>query len=221
MAEGRGVTADGSPVEVYLRLPTGEEPVLIHDAIPAGAGILELGCGTGRITHRLLELGHPVTAVDQSADMLAHVRNATTVLADIEELDLGRSFDAVVLASHLINVPDQSQRRAFLKTCRKHVTRDGLVLIERYAPDFDWQAKENVSSELGSVVCTLRDVTQQEHLVRAVMEYRVESRVWSQAFTAELLNDEDIQGELSNCALNFERWLDTRRSWLLATAIAD
>ena len=38
-----------------------------------------------------------MTAVDNSAEMLAHVRGAETVLADIEELDLGRGFDAATL----------------------------------------------------------------------------------------------------------------------------
>lgn len=86
------VAADGSPVELYARMPTFGEPELIHAAIPAGAEILELGSGAGRMTHRLLELGHPVTAVDSSAEMLAHVRGAQTVRSQIEGLDLGRRF---------------------------------------------------------------------------------------------------------------------------------
>lgn len=48
-------------------------------------------------------LGHPVTAVDQSAAMLAQVQGAETMLADIGTLDLGRTFPAVLLASQLIN----------------------------------------------------------------------------------------------------------------------
>src|SRR5919198_5137029 len=51
------VAPDGSPVEIYRRLPATGEPELIHGAIPAGASILELGCGAGRITHELIRLG--------------------------------------------------------------------------------------------------------------------------------------------------------------------
>ncbi|WP_206784385.1 bifunctional 2-polyprenyl-6-hydroxyphenol methylase/3-demethylubiquinol 3-O-methyltransferase UbiG [Amycolatopsis sp. MtRt-6] len=79
------VTADGSPVDVYLLLPP-------------NASILELGSGAGRVTHPLLDLGHEVVAVDDSASMLAHVR-AETVCARIGNLDLGRTFDAVLLGS--------------------------------------------------------------------------------------------------------------------------
>ena len=52
-----GVAPDGSPVALYARLPALGEPELIHDAVPAGAEILELGAGAGRVTHDLLALG--------------------------------------------------------------------------------------------------------------------------------------------------------------------
>ena len=82
------VAPDGSPVEVYLRLPPRGEAEIIHAAIPAAAEVLELGCGVGRITHELIRLGHPVVAVDESPEMLAHVLGAETVRARIEELEL-------------------------------------------------------------------------------------------------------------------------------------
>jgi len=65
------VTRDCSPVEIYRRLPPGGEAELIHRALSPGASTLELGCGAGRITHGLVRLGHFVTAVDESAEMLA------------------------------------------------------------------------------------------------------------------------------------------------------
>lgn len=83
------ITPDGCAVELYARLPAWREPGVIHDAAGDGAAILELGCGTGRVTHPLIELGHVVTAVDESPEMLARVRGAETVLARIEDLDLG------------------------------------------------------------------------------------------------------------------------------------
>ena len=79
------------------------EPEIVHAAIPPGSSVLELGCGTGRITHPLVALGHPVVAVDESPEMLAHVRGAETVRARIQDLALGRRFGVVLLASHLIN----------------------------------------------------------------------------------------------------------------------
>jgi len=117
------VAPDGSPVEFYRLAPEEGEAATMHGALPPGCEVLELGCGAGRITHRLIEFGHPVVAVDNSPDMLAHVRAAKTVLSDIESLDLGRTFPGVVLASYLVNTPDRAQRWAFLDACARHVVR--------------------------------------------------------------------------------------------------
>src|SRR4026209_2866869 len=126
---------DGSPVGLYATLAPLGEPQLIDAAVPSGSEILELGCGAGRITHELIALGHRVTAVDNSAEMLAQVRGAETVLGDIESLDLGRTFAVVVLASNFLNDPEQAQLDAVLAACARHVEPDGQVLLERMAPD--------------------------------------------------------------------------------------
>ena len=62
--------------------------------------MLELGCGTERITRQLVRLGYRVTAVDESAEMPAHVRGAEAVQAQIEGLELGCRFDGVLVASN-------------------------------------------------------------------------------------------------------------------------
>ena len=121
-------------MELYSLLPPMGEPDIVHAAIPAGAGILELGAGAGRVTHHLLQLGHPVVAVDESSEMLARIRGAGTVRARIEELHLGRRFDVVLLASFLVNTADRGLRRRFLAACREHVRDDGCVVIQRHEP---------------------------------------------------------------------------------------
>ena len=73
------IAPDGCAVELYALLPPMGEPEIVHHAIPAGASVLELGAGAGRVTHRLVELGHPVVAVDESPDMLARIRGATGI----------------------------------------------------------------------------------------------------------------------------------------------
>jgi len=67
---------DGSPVELYERLPELGEDDVVVSVLPEEASVLELGCGTGRITRQLVRLGDRVTAVDESAEMLALMRTA-------------------------------------------------------------------------------------------------------------------------------------------------
>lgn len=206
---------DGSPVELYARMPTYGEPELIHGVLPAGAEILELGSGTGRMTHRLIELGHPVTAIDNSPEMLAHVRGAETVQAEIAGLDLDRQFGCVLLASNLINVGD-AERAAFLDTCARHVAPDGVVLIQRYDPA--WAADPQPSeSERDGVRIRVLEPRRDGPMLIATVEYEVGGQTWRHGpFSATILTDDELETDLATAGLRLDRWIDDRRTWLVA-----
>ncbi len=204
---------DGSPVGLYATLAPLGEPQLIHEAVPPESEILELGCGAGRITHELISLGHRVTAVDNSADMLAHVRGAETVLADIETLDLGRTFPVVLLASNFLNAPEDDELAAVLGACARHVATDGQVLLERTPPE--WEPKL-ATREAGGVRMTLREVVREGNLVSAVMEYEAGDERWTHAYRARLISDDEVDAALARVGLRRVRWLDERRAWLEA-----
>lgn len=152
---GEEVAADGSPVELYARMPTFGEPELVHATIPAGTPILDLGAGAGRMTHRLIEFGHPVTAVDSSAAMLARIAGAERVHAEIGELDLGRTFGCVLLANQLVNVDDDQQRSAFLTTARRHLGDDGILLLQRYDPAWADDPRPSEANHEGVIIRVL------------------------------------------------------------------
>ena len=216
-----GAAPDGSPVELYARLSSMGEPEVVHEVIPPGAEILELGAGAGRMTHRLLELGHPVTAVDTSAEMLAHIRGATTVQADIVGLDLGRTFDCVLLASQLINVDDDIERAGFLATCARHVAPDGVVLMQRYAPAFADDPRPS-DREIDGLRIRLIDPRRDGERLHATVEYELGGQRWTHGpFTSRILADDELASRLYVAGLRLDRWLDDGRSWLLATPADD
>lgn len=205
---------DGSPIEVYLRFPAGDGRRSFTVPFRRARRSWSWVAGRGG-THPLVALGHPVVAVDQSEEMLRHVQEAETVLADIETLDLGRRFPVVLLASNLVNAED-TWRAAFLGACRRHVFEDGRVLIQRLEPDLDWIAYEGRTQERGGVSVTLRDVRLEDRLLSAVAEYRVGDDVWRQPFTSRLLDDEELAGELAAADLRLGRILGERRTWVEA-----
>ncbi len=215
-----GVAPDGSPVDLYLRMPPLGEPELVHEAIQAGAEILELGSGTGRMTHRLIELGHPVTAVDNSAEMLSHVRGAETVQAEIEALDLGRRFGCVLMASNLIN-DDDATRARYLETCARHVAPGGVVLIQRYDPE--WAADPQPSDgERGGVRVRVLDPRREGRQLTATVEYEADGQAWRHGpFTATIVEDAEMEARLGVSGLRLDRWIDDRRTWLSATPLPD
>lgn len=210
------VAPDGSPVEVYRRLPPLGEPELVSAALPSGCEILELGCGAGRLTHRLLELGHRVTAVDESAAMLAHVRGAEVVQADVRRLELGRRFPAVLLASHFVDTPDPTERALLLAACARHVERGGSVLVEAYPPGYDWSAAVGRPRRLGPVTVTVTAARVEARRVAATVAYEVGGNRWRQSFEAELLDEPALRRALAGAGLELARWLDRERGWFEA-----
>jgi SAM-dependent methyltransferase len=214
------ITPDGCAVELYRLLPPMGEPEIVHAAIPAHADILELGAGAGRVTHALVALGHPVVAVDESAEMLACIRGAETVLAKIQRLRLDRRFDVVLLASQLVNVPDRALRRRFLETCRAHVRGQGWVLVQRHEPAwFDEAAEEERTT--GGITFRLRDLRRPAPgLLAATAEYQAGQRVWTQTFTAERLDDQALAAALAEAGLAVDAYLTKDGSWVRAVPLA-
>jgi SAM-dependent methyltransferase len=212
------ITPDGCSVELYALLPPMGEPEVVHAAVPAGASILELGAGAGRMTHALVGLGHPVVAVDESAEMLAHVRGAETVQATIQGLDLGRRFDVVLLASHMVNTDDDGLRRRFLETCRRHLADGGCVVLQRHEPAWFEEAVEGERTS-GGVTFRLRDLRRPgPGLLAATVEYQVGERVWTQWFQARRLDDDELAGVLAEAGLAVDAYLTGDGSWVRAVA---
>lgn len=192
-------------------LPERGEGQLIAEVVPSGGSVLELGCGTGRVTRQLVRHGFRVTAVDESAAMLTRVKDAEVVCARIEDLDLNRRFDAVVLASNLVNAASET-RRSFLATCARHadtVIVEGLPLA--------WQPEEG-KSELGAVTSQLRIERVDGPMVHGVVDYVTASGRWKHSFDARVFADEgELGAALAEASLRFDRWLGAdEHRWFVA-----
>ncbi|MCX4991651.1 MULTISPECIES: bifunctional 2-polyprenyl-6-hydroxyphenol methylase/3-demethylubiquinol 3-O-methyltransferase UbiG [unclassified Streptomyces] len=217
--EGTGpgaITPDGCAVELYTRLPVGTEPDIITAAVPAAAHVLELGSGVGRMTHPLLELGFTVTAVDESAEMLEHVRGARTVHSTIEDLDLGETFDVVLLTSFLIHAGDVRVRRALLDTCVRHVADDGCVLFQREGEDWHTDVPRERIDPSGFAVriVSAEPVGDGVDSVRA--EYVFPDATWTQTFLSRPLTKDAFEEALGEAGLKVDRYLTDDGVWVRA-----
>jgi SAM-dependent methyltransferase len=188
---------DGSPIDVYLRLPDRGESDIVMRAVPPPAALLELGCGVGRVTRQLVRAGYAVTAVDESPEMLAHVRDAEAVCARIEELDLGRRFDGVLLMSNLLTV-EPEQRRAFLATCARHAD---LLVVESLP--LGWRPEPRDALRIDRI---------EDGVVHGEVFYEGGA---SHAFAMRVFEDEDeLAAALADGGWVLERRLDDR--WFTA-----
>ncbi|MET8783011.1 class I SAM-dependent methyltransferase [Streptomyces sp. NPDC057746] len=210
------ITPDGCAVELYSRLPIGDEPDIIAAAVPAGAHILELGSGVGRMTHPLLERGFTVTAVDESPEMLERVRGARTLCGPIEALELDETFDVVMLASFLVHAGDVEVRRGLLRACLRHVAPGGCVLIQREGEDYHTDMpRERVDPSGFTVrIVSSQPVGDGVNSVRA--EYEFPDAAWTQTFLARPLSREAFEEALEEAGLRVDRYLTEDRIWVRA-----
>ncbi|MEV7981015.1 class I SAM-dependent methyltransferase [Streptomyces sp. NPDC086519] len=221
--EGTGpgaITPDGCAVELYSRLTVGDEPDIIEAAVPAGARILELGSGVGRMTHPLVERGFTVTAVDESAEMLERVRGARTIRSTIEGLGLGEKFDVVMLASFLVHTGDVEVRRGMLRTCAAHVADGGCVLIQREGADYHTKVPRERVDPSGYTVrlVSAEPVGDGVNSVRA--EYEFPDATWTQTFLARPLTRDQFEEALAEAGLEVSEYLTEDGTWVRAVPSA-
>jgi hypothetical protein len=166
------------------------------------------------------ERGFTVTAVDESAEMLERVRGARTICSPIEALDLGETFDVVLLASFLVHAGDVEVRRGLLRTCVRHVAEGGCVLIQREGEDYHTNLpRERVDPSGFTVrVVSAEPIGGGVNSVRA--EYEFPDAVWTQTFRARPLTKEQFEEALEEAGLRVDRYLTDNGIWVRAVPAA-
>jgi SAM-dependent methyltransferase len=210
-------TPDGSAVELYeVTLVHGEDE-LINAAIDPGSRILELGCGTGRITRSLLALGHQVVAVDESPDMVARVTETETICSTIGDLRLDRQFDVVLMMSYLINVADDAERLRLLQTCAQHVRPGGSVLLQQQIPGMLRGPAVMVTDHSKMVISEVEELPGNRQA--ATLTYTIGDRSWSQKILTQNLSEDQLAAQLAEAGLQRTGYLTPDKTWVRACAI--
>lgn len=209
------IAPDGCAVDLYARLPVGDEPEIIATAVPPPASLLELGCGAGRVTRSLTRLGYAVTAVDESAEMLAKIDGVRTVQSRIEDLTLPGTFDVVLLASFLVHGPTAE---ALLRTCRRHVDFDGHVLIQREGAGWHTQVPRE-RPVAGGIARVVADTEDGDGFHTVHVEYQFPDAQWTQRFRARPLSVEQFESLLRDAGLFVERYVTPDGTWVRAAPI--
>ena len=179
---------------------------------------IEGTAGAGRIVLALTAAGIRCDAVHQlvvPAEVDAGVLGST---------DLGRAFATVVLGSHLVNLPDEAMRGAFLGLATRHVAPDGGLVLEHHPVDWAETAAD-VEPTPGSSV-GMEEVRRDPPFVSAVSVYDVGGRMYRQPFTARVLSDPELAGLVAGAGFRVSRRLsatliEARRGLDMAPGRAD
>lgn len=209
-------TPDGSLIELYRRMPPTGEPERVHALLQPQSSVLELGAGTGRIADPLAQLGHHVTAVDDSERMLAEVQHARPVCARIEDLQLTERFDAVLLMTNLIHYPGDDLRRAVLTAIARHLKPTGKGVIQWKPPPF-WAVRPSGWNELRTAADVTVRVTYHSNvdgLVHGEFAMLLGESELRQCIHLEALPLERLVGELDRAGLRLTTADPESTEWL-------
>jgi SAM-dependent methyltransferase len=106
--------------------------------------ILELGCGTGRITLLLAKAGYEIVGMDLSQEMMEIARGKLEKLpksiqsrvtfhyGDITNFNLDRKFPLIIIPSSFKFLLTGKSQLACLKCVRNHLQDDGVFILDLY-----------------------------------------------------------------------------------------
>ena len=115
----------------------------LNEARKCNGKVLELGCGTGRITIKLMKAGIDVTGLDLSEKMLELFREnaekegleAKTHLGDMRDFKISEKFGLVIFPYrsflHLLTTGD---RKKTLSNVHSHLENGGKVMLHIFQP---------------------------------------------------------------------------------------
>lgn len=122
----------------------------LHAVRQYGDPVLELGCGTGRITMAIAAAGHRITGLDISGKMLERAAEKRAALcaetqqrvhllqADMTKFELGEKFKTIIIPfrpfQHLLETKEQIH---CLECARKHLAPGGRLIVDFFQTDAD------------------------------------------------------------------------------------
>lgn len=147
--------------DAYFTGVDGDVQFYLSEALRSHGSVLELGCGSGRVTLPLAQAGLRVTGLDHSEKMLSLARvkissldDATRrrvhlVQADMREFQLNRRFGLIMAPyrafMHLLTPQDQVQA---LLSIRMHMAHNGRLILNLFDPTTEFMVGHTPDTSL-------------------------------------------------------------------------
>jgi ubiquinone/menaquinone biosynthesis C-methylase UbiE len=139
-----------------------------------GQSVLEVACGTGRVTLRLAREGVNIVGTDLDEEMLNVARrksegipNVGWVRCDMRSLDLGRRFGLILIPGHSFQFmcTPEDQVKA-LENFHRHLTSDGILIVHVNFDSVSWLG--DLLGDLGGKSKQVSEVIhpQTRHMIR-------------------------------------------------------
>lgn len=171
-------------------------PFYVREAVRSGGTVLELGCGTGRVTLPVAQSGIDIVGLDNSEAMLERARTKASLLesehggmdlhiGDMRDFSLGRTFPLVIIPFRgflsLLSVEDQVR---CLTGIREHLQPDGRLIFNIFVPDPQMLVEDE------DAAFHLRDVTDPDTGRTFVVWQQTRVDTFNQVLSIRLIVDE-------------------------------
>jgi len=152
--------------------------------------------------------------------MLARIPDLPTVCSPIQALRLDRTFDAVLLASTMVNV-DPALRHAFLATVRHHLGSDGVAVFQQNPPSWfeTFGQVPRVRDDPGGIRRIIRSARREPPRMFVEIEYQVGDQVWTHSWGSYEIGDGELASDLASAGLAFGEWRTDDHSWFTARPV--
>jgi len=126
-------------------------PFYLRQIQKYGQPVLELACGTGRITILLAEKGIQITGLDVSQPMLSHAKKKAAargvdvqwIQADCRDFQLDRTYRLIFIPFNSItHIHDLESLEALFSRVKEHLAPGGRFIIDVFNPRLDFLMRD-------------------------------------------------------------------------------
>ena len=142
---------DGRHYDLETRDYVNDIPFYLRKVKKYGEPVLELACGTGRITIPIAEQGIDITGLDITLSMLSHAKkkaqekglNIKWVEADCRNFKLNSKFNLILFPFNSIaHLHDLESIKSCLSRVKMHLKNKGRFIIDIFNPRLDTLIRE-------------------------------------------------------------------------------
>ncbi len=134
-------------------------PFYLQKAFEYGSPILELACGTGRVTIPLAKEGLSITGLDLLQSMLKEAKRKTNefnleiewIEADMTDFDLKKKFNLILMPACAFNwILELELVESCLFKIKKHLKTDAAFIFDVFNPDLNILIRDPSKSYLSA-----------------------------------------------------------------------
>ena len=147
----KSLLRDGRHYDLLNKRVTDDIPFYIRQVKKHGDPVLELACGTGRVTIPLAESGIRITGIDISESMLSHARTKIKdkevaiewIKDDCRNFHLNKKFNLIIFPFNTIAIlQDLKSIESCFSSVRNHLKDTGRFVIDFFNPRLDILTKD-------------------------------------------------------------------------------